>query len=615
MVKIDQLAEFFLHNKKKFLMVIIILVGLLFLQLLGFFKVIFYSALAKDSCAGLSLSATNQTERLVSCYRVVQPLKIGVQRLRGVFLASPESQYFNNWDDFFSASEKILINLTALSKINQQIKADPRGLSKEILAVHSQEIGKYTTDLNLAASLLKKSLTSSAWPFPLLAKKFGDKLELFYSYVTVADSVDDDLKFFNWFSGQDKERVYLVFFQNNSELRPTGGFWGSYGLLHVFQGKITSLVIDDIYHLDDKTLKVAPRIPPKQLTEYLSVDRWFMRDLNWWPDFGVSASSAAKFYTFLSNNQQIDGVIGVTPDLITDLLKKFGSLEIDGQTFEPDNFLAKTQYQVSVAYKDQGISSWDRKDFLTQLATQLIDKISLTKKSATPQDWKEWYDFWQKVTAEKSVLLYSADSSIQDYLVKNNWAGTIRQDATTDYLMVVDANLASLKTDPQIERRLIHKVTARADELKATTEIQYIHHGNFDWRTTSYRTYVRVYVPLGSWLESAEVISNNGKKSIIDKIDFTEDQNKTVFGYFMFIPPQETQILALKYKLPNNLLANYSLLAQKQPGAGWQSLALEYSGLKKIAASDWPDNFNIIDNIFIGTRIDFVKDLTIKITY
>jgi hypothetical protein len=181
--------------------------------------------------------------------------------------------------------------------------------------------------------------------------------------------------------------------------------------------------------------------------------------------------------------------------------------------------------------------------------------------------------------------------------------------------MVVDANLASLKTDPEIERRLTHKVEAKIDQFMATTEIQYIHHGNFDWRTTNYRTYVRVYVPLGSWLESAEIISKNGRELITNKIDFTKDQNKTVFGYFMFIPPQETQILSLKYKLPNNLSSNYSILAQKQPGASRQSLVLEYSGLKEIATSNWPAEFIITDTSFTGERIDFVKDLETSLNF
>lgn len=614
MAKTDKQLSFFLKNKKKFFAVIIFLVILLFLQLVGFFKVVFYSVVVKNNCLGLISSTTQASLRLPNCYQALQPLKADVQGWRQAVLAGPENPYFNNWADFFSASEKILLDLTSLSEIHHRIAAQPKGLSREALTANWQEISRYTADLQLASVVLNKSLTNLSWPFPLISKLLGGRLKMFYSSVEIIGSLDEDLKFFNWVSGQDKPKVYLVFFQNNAELRPTGGFWGSYGLLYVNQGKITSFAVDDIYHLDDKTLKTTPQIPPWQLTQYLKVDRWFMRDLNWWPDFGVSANLAAKFYSFLSGTQPVDGLIAITPGLIADLLKKYGPLEIDGQTYNADNFLAKTQYQVSVAYKDQNISSWDRKDFLNQLVGQLFNKITLTKKPATWQDWKEEYDFWQKVTAEKNVLLYSADQSIQDYLVKNNWAGTIRP-TSGDYLMVVDANLASLKTDPEIERQLTHKVEAKAGSFLVTTEIKYIHHGNFNWRTTNYQTYVRVYVPQGSWLESAEVVSNVGREVVTDKVNFTQDQNKTVLGYFMFIPPQQTKTLVLTYKLPVDIPADYSLLAQKQPGAGWQSLALEYSGLKKIVASDWPAKFNIADNIFIGARINFVKDLIVKITY
>lgn len=508
-----------------------------------------------------------------------------------------------------------MVDLTFLSGINKNTTAAPNGLAGQTLTDNWREISKYTDDLNLAADQLNKSLANPNLPFPLISKLFGTKLKILYSSAATVGSLDEDLEFYNWISGQAREKVYLVFFQNNAELRPTGGFWGSYGLLQINQGKIKSFVIEDIYHLDDKTLKAPPQTPPWQLAEYLKVDRWYMRDLNWWPDFSVTARLAIMFYTYLSGDQRLDGVVAVTPDLISDLLKKYGPLEIDGQIYDADNFLEKTQYQVSVAYKEQNISSWDRKDFLNQLVGKLLDKIFLAKKPATLQDWNDWHDFWQKVTEEKSILLYSAEQSIQDYLVKNNLAGTIRLVKSGDYLMVVDANLASLKTDPEIERRLTHKIEAKGDDYLATTEIKYIHHGNFDWRTTSYRTYARVYVPLGSQLETVALISKNGRTLITDKINITQDQQKTVLGYFLFIPPKETQTLILTYKLPDHVSAGYYFLAQKQPGAGWQSLALEYSGVKKIKTGNWPAKFTIDGNNFMGERIDFVKDLEMSLDF
>ncbi|MFZ1654590.1 MAG: DUF4012 domain-containing protein, partial [Candidatus Moraniibacteriota bacterium] len=43
-----------------------------------------------------------------------------------------------------------------------------------------------------------------------------------------------------------EERVFLVLFQNNMELRPGGGFIGSFGILKVKDGSITDFSSNDV---------------------------------------------------------------------------------------------------------------------------------------------------------------------------------------------------------------------------------------------------------------------------------------------------------------------------------------------------------------------------------
>jgi len=74
------------------------------------------------------------------------------------------------------------------------------------------------------------------------------------------------------------------------ELRPTGGFIGSFGLLNFENGKLGNLNVNDIYAIDGQ-LK-GHVAPPDELLHFLGQPNWYMRDSNWSPDFPISAERA-----------------------------------------------------------------------------------------------------------------------------------------------------------------------------------------------------------------------------------------------------------------------------------------------------------------------------------
>ena len=53
-------------------------------------------------------------------------------------------------------------------------------------------------------------------------------------------------------AGAEKKQKYLVLFQNDNELRPTGGFLTAYAIINIEKGVVTSEKSDDIYELDQK---------------------------------------------------------------------------------------------------------------------------------------------------------------------------------------------------------------------------------------------------------------------------------------------------------------------------------------------------------------------------
>ena len=127
--------------------------------------------------------------------------------------------------------------------------------------------------------------------------------------------------------------------------------------------------------------------------------------------------------------------------------------------------------------------------------------------------------------------------------------------------MVVDANLAAFKSDSVMNKKISYTVSSGSDGLISHVTLNYQHNGGFDWRTTRYRSYTRIYAPLGSRLNSSGNLAD---------FTMTDDQalNKTVFGFFWSIEPGESSSASISYKLPKTITANnYELYFQKQSGS------------------------------------------------
>ncbi len=365
--------------------------------------------------------------------------------------------------------------------------------------------------------------------------------------------------------GYPNQKTYLFLLQNNTEMRPTGGFIGTYGIVKLKDGEIVSFNTDNVYNLDSQAEDYLFVDPPSQLTRYNNVHRWFLRDANWSPDFPTSAKKALEFYRLERGpEKKIDGVIAITPSLIQSLIAITGDIRVNGILFTKDNFVDTLQYQVEQGFLRQGIEQKERKEIIGDLAGILIERIlNLPKK-----DWPAFFGAIENDLSERHILLYTNDADLEDLVVQAGWGGEIKQTAG-DYLMVIDANLASLKSDPAVERSIRYTLITRQGKGEAEVRITYHHTGTITWKTTRYRTYTRVYVPQGAKLISHEGAMVDCKKSDEGMVETSEEEGRTVFGTFVCIEPDEQRDLVLRYSLPESIVASeqpYKLFVQKQAG-------------------------------------------------
>lgn len=418
-------------------------------------------------------------------------------------------------------------------------------------------------------------------------------------------------------AGYPESKNYLFLLSNNAEMRPSGGFIGTYGILKVADGDIINFDTHDIYAIDGPSEAFLRLTPPPPISKYLKVDNWYMRDSNWSPDFPTSAEKALWFYSEEASGiashygapipeaplVNFNGVVSINPTVVADLLGIVGAISVDNQTFTKENLIDLLEYQVEVAFLSEGIPRAQRKEIIAVLADQLMDRLF----NLPAAKWLDVIGVLEDRLEDKHILIYETDPDIQDALAGQNWAAEVVE-TNDDYVMVVDANLASLKTDPFVERNITYSLSENeSDDLIAEVKIHYKNNATFTWKTTRYRTYTRVYVPEGSELMSATGQLRGDRLAHPNRepgeVDIYDELGKTVFGGFISIEPGAEGELVFTYKLPEQISkeirknGRYNLYFQKQagtPGYGL-TLALEFDkNLKQATPSeneiDWGDN-------------------------
>ncbi|MFH1522801.1 MAG: DUF4012 domain-containing protein [Patescibacteria group bacterium] len=380
-------------------------------------------------------------------------------------------------------------------------------------------------------------------------------------------------------SGYPESSNFLVLLENSDELRPTGGFLGTYGIMEIDSGDISNFNIHDIYHLDMPVKDKINVAPPEPLKKFLGIKKWYMRDANWSPDWPTSAKKIEWFYKseekLLPTQDRMDdigknfnGIIAITPKVITDLLALTGPIIIEGEEYNKDNFVDLLEYRVEKGYIQLGIPSWHRKEVIGDIFKELKIKLfNLPSKR-----WLEIFNVVDENILEKNILVFFEDTQLQNFIKDLGGAGEVKT-VNSDYLMIVDANMGALKTDAVMKKGISYNLEKGSNGIYAKLKIDYAHHGFSDWKTTSYKTYSRIYVPLGSQLVETDGLD-------YEKVEVSNEFGKTVFAAYISIEPGEIGSLYFEYKLPGYIEeqiaeGDYNLYIQKQPGNEVEELIVD----------------------------------------
>lgn len=384
--------------------------------------------------------------------------------------------------------------------------------------------------------------------------------------------------------GADRDRQYLFLFQNNQELRATGGFIGSYGVMDMSKGNIESLKIEEIYNPDGQMKEFIQ--PPRPLQDI--TPRWFLRDANWFPHFPTSARQIIDMYEH-TGGATPDGIVTITPTMIEFFLEITGPIEMKdyGEVVTADNFLELTQYETSENYQNPD----NPKQFIADLAPKMLSQVMESEK----EDFSQIVQKLVKAIEQRHIMMYFQDQELQNTVSEMNLAGEVYE-TEKDYLMINHNNIGGYKTDGVMQDRfdMETEITDNGEVINTVTVRRKHHGGNTDfegWNEDNIN-YMRIYTPQGAqllnasgfedrelkeWEANIESYDRSRRLREIERSQTThqeyhltqgQEAGKDVFSGWVTTEPQETSEVRIRYKLPFrvNEESLYSFILQKQSG-------------------------------------------------
>jgi len=375
--------------------------------------------------------------------------------------------------------------------------------------------------------------------------------------------------------GDKHPHRYLILLQNNNEIRPTGGFIGSYAILDLNEGYIEKLETYDVYDLDGSYGGVIP--PPEEFLTFTG--NWRFRDSNYSPDFPTSAQKA-RWFLEKEGGPTVDTVIAINQGLLKDLLEITGPVQVG-------NFgkLDSSNYNLLLSFIIEG-KVWGEQDPKHILKVFIpAFKEAIIKEEHISAVTSKLY----RAIQQKHIMAYSSDEEIQALFEALSLSGAVHKSSEDeDYLSVINIATGGTKSEQFMDEQIYHDTEITQDgKIFDTVTVKRTHLWNnsiyvewkrilskygFDYMPDNIidilgrgenKVSTRIYVPDGSTL-----IESDGA-DVVTKYD--KDLKKTYFFTKLHTKAGETSQVSIKYKLPFTLdfspASTYKLIVEKQPGS------------------------------------------------
>lgn len=425
--------------------------------------------------------------------------------------------------------------------------------------------------------------------------------------------------------GDNGKKIYLILFENNAELRPGGGFIGSYALVSFNDGNLKSFKVNDVYNADG--LLKGHIEPPFALRRYLPTAHLYLRDSNFDPDFTIDAYEAAFIFK-QETGISVNGVFAINETAIENILKATGPIYLPSYNLSVDasNFFITTE---KASEKNFFPGSSQKKSFLENFFRGLTEKVLNSKLS--------FYNLLISIfnnIKDKDILFAFSNANLQNLFSVNNLSSVLSpvgledEQTINDFVGVSEANLGVNKANYFVKRSMEYNFKINNNASISGMLTINLANNSSAWPGGDYKNYVRFILPNDALLIGVKINGINEnivpaitdatvyeKKSFVPpsglEVDKQMEGDKVLYGFLTVIPKAQKQNIVISYVLNQKIdltspVINYSLYFYKQPGVSNFPLVLKISFPSSYDPLSYPKNVKINNSILeLNQNINF----------
>jgi hypothetical protein len=303
------------------------------------------------------------------------------------------------------------------------------------------------------------------------------------------------------FGGNDTApHTFLVLFQNNAELRPSGGFLGSYATLTASSGRIRSFAFGQNIYTLDKLLPTPREKPPLSLQSITT--HWDFQDSNIGTGFlADSTDSVAAFYKE-ATHAPVDGCIYIDTSVLEDLLALTGPLALpdaDHTIVDSNSVRLALTNEVEKKYfqNADNQAANQPKQIIADLMPLLVAKVM-----ATPGALGKMSGLLAQDIHDKSIQISSPHTVLKPIL-----EALLPGDApppSGNWLKIINTNIGGQKSSLNVWQDVRIRQDASPSSAKTTEDVTITrqHRGTGVWPDADNRNFMEAYIP-----SNAEVVS------------------------------------------------------------------------------------------------------------
>ena len=397
--------------------------------------------------------------------------------------------------------------------------------------------------------------------------------------------------------GSESPAEYLLIFQNEKELRASGGLLSAYGHLTIDKGKLgDSINATDMWDLEGYVswtlgIDVGHRNTYGQNalmnagcgSSYLRA-----QDAGVYPDLYESMDIFKDYYDVANSHnpakyKDYQNIIIVNTFFASDIISLVEPLEVsdNGQT---KIITAENAAKEIFAVTSSGpFDPATRKDFVGEVATAVKDKFN----NLSAADFPRIAQLLIRTMQAKNIAFYSKDPEVQAYFDELGLSGRVEHNFAGDYLNIGEAQNCSLKSNFYVYDVVSQNVNIDEEgRISKDVNIHWVNEKVYDPNEPNilssspyfrYRAWVRIFAPQGTDFTKSDGYEKSQYFYFPQKY-FDEVMQKETYDNVIWFDhrrlwesdPIKTHDLTVSYNLPGDIKytddQGYRLLIQKHPG-------------------------------------------------